>query len=140
MARSLPCQGPFRITLESANRVARCALALAVLTWIAMPWPVAAQAPAARPPAVQPPIVPAQAVAPGDAVTLNFVNADIEAVVRAVSEITGRNFIIDPRVKGAINIISARRLPRWCQPLNGWWGIRFPNLCAEDEMAIPPAW
>ncbi|MBA3775876.1 MAG: type II secretion system secretin GspD, partial [Betaproteobacteria bacterium] len=45
-------------------------------------------------------------------VTLNFVNADIEAVVKAVSEITGRNFIMDPKVKGTINIVSARPVPR----------------------------
>jgi general secretion pathway protein D len=44
-------------------------------------------------------------------VTLNFVNADIEAVIRAVAEITGRNFVVDPRVKGTINIISARPVP-----------------------------
>ena len=44
-------------------------------------------------------------------VTLNFVNADIEAVVKAVAEITGRNFVVDPRVKGTINIISARPVP-----------------------------
>ena len=43
-----------------------------------------------------------------DPVTLNFVNADIEAVVKAVAEITGRNFVIDPRVKGTVNIISAK--------------------------------
>ncbi len=47
-----------------------------------------------------------------DAVTLNFVNADIDAVVRAVSEITGRNFVVDPKVKGTINIVSARPVPR----------------------------
>ena len=47
-----------------------------------------------------------------DTVTLNFVNADIEAVVKAVAEITGRNFLIDPRVKGTINIISARPVPK----------------------------
>src|ERR1700681_2601150 len=47
-----------------------------------------------------------------DAVTLNFVNADIDAVVKAVGEITGRNFIIDPRVKGTINIVSSRPVPR----------------------------
>jgi general secretion pathway protein D len=44
-------------------------------------------------------------------VTLNFVNADIEAVVRAVAEMTGRNFVLDPRVKGVINIVSARPVP-----------------------------
>ncbi len=52
------------------------------------------------------------APAADDAVTLNFVNADIEAVVKAVAEITGRNFLIDPRVKGNINIISARPVPK----------------------------
>jgi general secretion pathway protein D len=52
------------------------------------------------------------APAADDTVTLNFVNADIEAVVKAVAEITGRNFLIDPRVKGTINIISARPVPK----------------------------
>ena len=47
-----------------------------------------------------------------DVVTLNFVNADIEGVVKAVSEITGKNFVLDPRVKGTINIVSARPMSR----------------------------
>jgi general secretion pathway protein D len=47
-----------------------------------------------------------------DMVTLNFVNAAIEGVVKVVSEITGKNFVIDPRVKGTINIVSAKPLPR----------------------------
>ena len=47
-----------------------------------------------------------------DNVTLNFVNADIEAVIKAIAEITGRNFVIDPRVKGTINIVSSRPVPR----------------------------
>ncbi len=52
------------------------------------------------------------ALAADDTVTLNFVNADIDAVVRAVSEMTGRNFVVDPRVKGIVNIVSARPVPR----------------------------
>jgi general secretion pathway protein D len=47
-----------------------------------------------------------------DLVTLNFVNADIEGVVKAVSEITRKNFMLDPRVKGTINIVSAKPVPR----------------------------
>ena len=47
-----------------------------------------------------------------DTVTLNFVNADIDAVVKAVAEITGRNFIVDPKIKGTVNIISARPVPK----------------------------
>jgi general secretion pathway protein D len=47
-----------------------------------------------------------------DMVTLNFVNADIEGVVKAVGEITGKNFVLDPRVKGTVNIISAKPISR----------------------------
>ena len=50
--------------------------------------------------------------ADADAVTLNFINADIEGVVKAMSEITGRNFVLDSRVKGTINIISSKPMPR----------------------------
>jgi general secretion pathway protein D len=41
-------------------------------------------------------------------VTLNFVDADIDVVAKAVGEMTGKTFVIDPRVKGKINIQSAR--------------------------------
>jgi general secretion pathway protein D len=54
---------------------------------------------------------PARAEGP-DVVTLNFVNAEIEGVVKAVSEITRKNFLLDPRVKGTVNIISAKPIPR----------------------------
>ena len=47
-----------------------------------------------------------------DKVTLNFVNADIDAVVKAIAEITGRNFLVDPRVKGTVNIVSAHPVPK----------------------------
>jgi general secretion pathway protein D len=39
-------------------------------------------------------------------VTLNFINAEIDTVVRAMGQITGKNFLLDPRVKGTINISS----------------------------------
>ena len=42
-----------------------------------------------------------------DKVMLNFVNADIESTIKAVGLISGRNFVIDPRVKGTINIVSS---------------------------------
>lgn len=40
-------------------------------------------------------------------VSLNFVNADIQEVIRAISQISKKNFLVDPRVKGTINIVSA---------------------------------
>ncbi len=36
--------------------------------------------------------------------TLNFANTDIEAVARAMADFTGRTFIVDPRVKGTVNL------------------------------------
>ncbi|MDD2915231.1 MAG: type II secretion system secretin GspD [Gallionella sp.] len=47
-----------------------------------------------------------------DTVTLNFVNADIEGVIKVVSEITGKNFVLDPRVKGTISIVSTKPVRR----------------------------
>ena len=56
-------------------------------------------------------LLAASARAADEPVTLNFVNADIEAVIKAVAEMTGRNFVLDPRVKGTVNIVSARPVP-----------------------------
>jgi general secretion pathway protein D len=44
-------------------------------------------------------------------VTLNFVNADIEAVARAMAAITGRNIVVDPRVKGTMTLSTDRAVP-----------------------------
>jgi len=44
--------------------------------------------------------------------TLNFVSADIESVVRAIGHYTGNTFVIDPRVKGTINLVSEKPLSK----------------------------
>ena len=41
-------------------------------------------------------------------ITLNFVNAEIEAVARTMAAITGRNIVVDPRVKGTITLSTDR--------------------------------
>jgi general secretion pathway protein D len=41
-----------------------------------------------------------------DKITVNFVNADIQSVIKTVGQHTGRNFILDPRVTGTVNIVS----------------------------------
>lgn len=38
----------------------------------------------------------------------NLQNADIRAVIDTVSKVTGRNFIVDPRVTGKMTIVSAK--------------------------------
>jgi len=40
--------------------------------------------------------------------TLNFVGADIESVVRAIGHFTGNTFVIDPRVRGMVNLVSEK--------------------------------
>ena len=44
--------------------------------------------------------------AEGGRVTLDFVNADIDAVARTMATLTGRNVVVDPRVKGTLNLTS----------------------------------
>lgn len=40
--------------------------------------------------------------------TLNLKDADIRVLIATVSEITGKNFIVDPKVEGKVNIVSTR--------------------------------
>ena len=43
---------------------------------------------------------------------MNFVAADIETVVRAIGHYTGTTFVIDPRVKGTINLVSEKSVSK----------------------------
>ena len=54
-------------------------------------------------------MAPAQAQDPArNEAVLNFVGADIESVVKAIGHYTGTSFLIDPRVKGTISLISEK--------------------------------
>lgn len=44
-------------------------------------------------------------------VTLDFDNVDISVLVKFVSELTGKNFIIDDKVKGKVTIMSPKKIP-----------------------------
>jgi general secretion pathway protein D len=44
----------------------------------------------------------------GEPITLNFVGAEIEAVARTMGVITGRTVVVDPRVRGTINLSSEK--------------------------------
>jgi general secretion pathway protein D len=45
-------------------------------------------------------------------VTLNFNNAEIDAVARTFASITGRNVVVDPRVKGTLTLVTDRPVSR----------------------------
>src|SRR2546422_5809659 len=49
-------------------------------------------------------MIAAAAQAQEQRLTLNFANTEIEAVVRAMADFTGRTFVVDPRVKGTITL------------------------------------
>ena len=55
---------------------------------------------------------PAKRTGSDNTVVLNFVNADLEAVVRAIGQFTGRTFVIDPRVKGTLTLVTERPVTR----------------------------
>ena len=55
------------------------------------------------------PGVPAKA---GEPVTLNFQGADIEAVARTFASITGKNVVVDPRVKGTVTLVTDKPVSR----------------------------
>ena len=46
----------------------------------------------------------------GEPITLNFANAEIESVARTMAVITGRDVVVDPRVKGTINLTTDRAI------------------------------
>ncbi len=79
----------YKFRFHLARRVSQLSAAVAVLFVLALA-PVAAVA---------------------DTVTLNYKEADIREVAASISEATGKNFIVDPRVKGRITVTSARPIP-----------------------------
>jgi general secretion pathway protein D len=52
------------------------------------------------------------AAAGGDDAALNFVGADIESVIKAVGHYTNINFVIDPRVKGSLTLVSEKSVTK----------------------------
>jgi general secretion pathway protein D len=57
-------------------------------------------------------VPPAPAFAQNGGAALNFVNADMESVIKAVGHYTGMTFIIDPRVKGTLTLVSEGTLSK----------------------------
>ncbi|MES2126945.1 MAG: secretin N-terminal domain-containing protein, partial [Pseudomonadota bacterium] len=50
--------------------------------------------------------------APEDVAALNFVGTDIESVIKAVGHYTNTTFIIDPRVKGTLTLVSEKSISK----------------------------
>jgi len=67
-------------------------------------------APSTLPPAVTPAATAGASASwrTGEPVVLNFVNAEVEAVARAMATLSGRNVVVDPRVKGQLTLNTER--------------------------------
>ncbi len=84
------------VTLQPRGRTLPAALAAAVLCASLLPAPIvmAQTSPTST------------KFRGGEPVTLNFVNAEIEGVARAMSAILKQQFVVDPRVKGTMTLYS----------------------------------
>ena len=74
-------------------------------------------------------------------VTLNFVNAEIEAVTRAMGAMMDRQFLIDPRVKGTITLYSEQPLSvreAYLSYLAGLRGLGFTVVEAGGLYKVVP--
>jgi type IV pilus assembly protein PilQ len=76
----------------------------------------APQAAPARQQAAQQPVVPVQPRYTGNPVSLDFQGADLRAVLRTFSEISGLNLVIDPTIQGTVDV-ALRDVP-WDQALD----------------------
>jgi general secretion pathway protein D len=81
------------LELPALRRLAAGAMLCCAATLVTMPLPVFAQETA-------------------NAAALSFVNADIESVIKAIGHYTGMTFIIDPRVKGTLTLVSEKSLSK----------------------------
>ncbi len=94
----LPQQMPSHVSTvwrrHLTRKVAPLALSLSLLPTVTLVNDAWAQ---------QSPKKPAKA-ASTQTITLNFVNADIESVARTLATLSNRNVVVDPRVKGTLNL------------------------------------
>jgi general secretion pathway protein D len=87
-------------TLRSAtSRSATCLMVSALL--LAVSLPAASQAPPSR---AQP--RPEPRAEEGATITPNYKDADITQIIQAVGEVTGKTFIVDPRVNAKVTMLS----------------------------------
>ena len=111
---------PTRTASGVANPASASAAAGPAASALASPMaapPVSAPRPAARPgtpgtaataggrsPALALPARPGR----NEPITLNFANAEIEAVARTMATLIGRSIVVDPRVRGTMNLATER--------------------------------
>lgn len=77
----------------------------------------------------------------GTPVRPDFVNADIEAVTRAMAAMLDRQMLVDPRVKGVITVYSEQAIPLrevWLQYLAALRGLGFTVVEVSGLLKVLP--
>jgi general secretion pathway protein D len=91
--------------------------------------------------APQSPAQRSAALASNTPVTLNFVNADIDAVTRAMSNMLGQPIVVDPRVKGVVTLYSEQPLrmaDAYAQYLAALRGLGFSVVNVAGLLKVVP--
>ncbi len=128
-------------TQHPARRPARTAVQLACLAGLMLATlPTVAQAPGtdAGAPAPRSGSAKLRSSAP---VTLNFVNADIEGVTRAMAAMMDQVILVDPRVKGNITVYSEQPIPvrdAWFNYLAALRGLGFALVDNNGLLKVVP--
>jgi general secretion pathway protein D len=118
-----------------ALRSGRIALAAAVAAAL-VPAPAWTQQAAKAPPAGHSPALKSRAP-----VTLNFVNAEIDAVTRAFAAMLDRQILVDPRVRGNITVYSDQPLTireAYVQFLSALRGLGFAVVESDGLLKVLP--
>jgi general secretion pathway protein D len=121
----------------SLHRLHATSLAIALLTSTATPLLQAAPRAANADDAA---LVPTSR-ARSQMVTLNFVNADIEAVSRAIGAMLNRDILVDPRVKGNITVYNDKPQPlgeAYRNYLSALRGLGFTVVEAGGFLKVVP--
>ncbi|MCB1215525.1 MAG: hypothetical protein KDK66_08630, partial [Deltaproteobacteria bacterium] len=50
------------------------------------------------------------AEAESDGLYLNAVNTDIREIIKQISKVTGKNFLVDPQIRGKVTIVSEKKM------------------------------
>ncbi len=78
----------------------------------------------------------AQNPKPGDPITLNFNNAEIEAVARTIALISGMNVVVDPRVKGTITLVTEKPVSRSVAMAQFLSGLRLQGFTMVESAGL----
>jgi general secretion pathway protein D len=76
----------------------------------AQPVPASVKPTASSPATPQAAAAPSQPTKDTRYITIDFDNVDIQVFVRFISEMTGKNFIFDEKVKGKVTVLSPRKI------------------------------